>query len=187
MYILWDYEVSLGVYLMPPKTKTKKFNRRKNFQAIPFSDQLALSTLGEDTILSKAPTGAVTESYFAISVDTLWAIRGHTVQEGPIVVGWAHGDLSVSEIKEALVAELIDPSNIIVREHARRPVRRSGIFIGTLSHEVLNDGRPIRTPMRFTIDTGHTWQYFAFNQSGAALTTGTVLEVHGVMYGRWNR
>ncbi len=165
-----------------------KHNRRKGFQAIPFTDQLPLITLGNDLVLAQAPIAAFAgKSFFGISVDTLWGIRGLTAGEGPITVGWAHGDLSTTEIAEALVAEVNDPSDIIARERARRPVRRAGIFSAITVDQTLNDGTLIRTPLRFSISIGKTLVFWAMNQSGAALTTGAILEVQGVVYGRWGR
>ncbi len=85
---------------------------------------------------------------------------------------------------------MVDPSDIIARERASRPVRRAGVFpieSVTAGNSVLADGRQIRTPLRFSMSIGKDLKYYAFNQSGATLTTGAVLEVQGVIYGRWGR
>ena len=42
------------------------------------------------------------EDIFVISVDCMWNLRGHTASETPLEFGFAHGDLSVTEIAEAL-------------------------------------------------------------------------------------
>lgn len=166
-------------------TKKKQYNRAKNFQAIPFTGQLALLTLATDVVLTGAIIGNFLRSFFGISVDCTWALRGGTNTEGPIQVGFAHSDLSVSEVAEALSAEVVDPSDIIARERSRRPVRRSGVFPGISTQGVLNDGKVIRTKLKFSMSIAKTLNIWALNQSGATLTTGAVLEVQGVIYGRW--
>ncbi len=166
--------------------KKKQHSRRKNFQAIPFNVQQGLLTLADETVLLQALlSAAVARGLFLISIDATWAIRGLTAGEGPINVGYAHDDLSVTEVNEALNAELSDPSDIIQRERARRPVRRAGVFHGLATNEVINNGAPFRTTLKFTIDDGHNIAIFALNRSGAALTTGAVIEIEGTIYGRW--
>jgi hypothetical protein len=49
----------------------------------------------------------------------------------------------------------------------------------------LNDGVKIRTPIKFGVGTGHQLNFWAENQSGASLTTGTIIEIEGVLYLRW--
>ncbi len=167
-------------------TKKKQYNRRKNFVAIPFNVQLPLATLTDETVVKTDIFASnLTRGLFNISVDSTWAIRGLTAGEGPINVGWSHNDLSVAEIKENLDAEMFDPSNIIAREHSRRPVRRSGVFQGLTALDVISNGDIIRTPLRFTTDIGHQMAYWAMNKSGATLTTGAIIEAQGVLYGRW--
>ncbi len=116
-------------YTMVKKPHNRKRKRDRNFVAIPYTAQLALSTLGDGTVLASGTFSAnFGEDIFIVSIDGNWAIAVLTAGEVPIEVGYAHSDLSVSEIKEALEAELTDPDDIIAKEHARRPVRRAGQF-----------------------------------------------------------
>jgi len=145
---------------------------------------MSLLTLADATVLLQACMGAFGEDIYIVSVDCLFNIRDLTVGEGPIVVGLAHGDLSVTEVKEALVAELTDPDDIIAREHARRPVRKVGVFSEA---GALADGRIIRRKILFSIGDAHTLNFFAFNRSGAALTTGASISLDATIFGRWQR
>ncbi len=170
------------------KRRRGRRSRRGKFQAIPFQQALALSTLADDTVLGVALIGAnLGEDYYALSVDAQWAIRDLTAGEGPILVGFAHDDLSVSEVNEAITAEVTDPDDIIAVERSRRPVRKSGVFPVQNTHEVLNDGKTIRTKLKWSIGNDHNLNCWVRNASGAPLTTGAILEITGTLYGNWQR
>ncbi len=176
--------IFLHVLLMTNKSRGRK--NRKGFQAIPFDFSLSLSTLASDIVITSPVTANFTKDLFGISIDAQISLQGSATAERPISVGFAHGDLSVTEIKEALNAELNDPSNIVAREHARRPVRRTGTFADSEIDEVLNRGVKIRTPLRFTMHQGHGLNGFVHNRSGATLTTGAVVKFYGTLFGRWS-
>ncbi len=127
------------------------------------------------------------EDLYVISVDATWALDGGTGGEGPIGVGFTHNDLTVAEVAEALLAQMVDPSDIIARERNRRPVRRVGAFPGSATNEVLFDGVEKRTPIKFVIGDGHQLAMYAINRSNAQLTGGQRIDVMGVIYGKWLR
>lgn len=159
---------------------------RKGFVAIPFATNLALSTLGDDTVLKVATHGsAFGEDIFLISGDFFFSVQNSTSGEFPLIYGVAHNDLSVTEIKEALEAELTDPDDLIVKERTKRPVRK--IAIQNDTNVPMNDGKPIRQKLGFTVGDGHSLALFVYNQSGATLTTGTIIEMNGTLFGRWQR
>ncbi len=173
---------------MPNKTHTRKRSRGKNFVAIPFSAAITLGTLGVGTVINAGMLGAsLGEDLFCISVDINWALRGFTAAEGPISVGVAHSDYSVGEIGENLDAELTDPDDKIQQERARRLVRRSGMFPGLASNEVLNQGTPLRTTMKFSVGDTFNPSIWARNLGPSALTTGAIVQLDGTLYGRWQR
>ncbi len=163
----------------------RKRNRNRNFVAIPIDSGITLSTLANATALSGSLVAALTEDLYCISADLTWSIQGLTPGEGPVYVGVAHGDYSDTEITEALTVSLTGPGNKIEQERSRRLVRRAGGFPGILAEEVLNDGRPLRIKLKFTVQNPKTIKLFAFNRSGAALTTGGIVRVFGDLYGRW--
>ncbi len=168
--------------------KRKRGKNRRGFVAIPFSGSLSLATLVDESVLITSLFGSnFGEDIFVISIDSLWAIRDLTSGETPIEVGFAHGDLQVSELIATLVVELTDPDDIIAREVARRPVRRAGVFGASGTDLVLNDGKHIRTTMKISIGDGHNVSVWAANRSGATLTTGAIVEFSGTLYGRWQR
>ena len=173
---------------MSSKYKTRR-KRNRNFVAIPFTTQLSLGTLGDNLVLTQGMLSAVFgEDIFIISIDWLASIRGAATSQMPITIGMAHGDLATTEIAEALDAELTDPDDIIAKERARRPVRRFGTFgRSDLQDMSLNDGRVARTKIKLSIGNGFDCNLWGRNQSGATLTTGTIIEFQGTIYGRWQR
>ncbi len=154
---------------------------------IPFQAELALGTLAQDNV-GKGTVLTFGEDFFAVGIKCTWAIEDVTADEGPISVGFAHGDLTAAEIREGFTAELTDPDDIIAKERSRRPVRRSGVFPIKETHEVLNHGVPFRTVMKFSIGDTHGLALWAHNDgSNANLTTGAIVHTHGHVYGRWQR
>ncbi len=160
--------------------------RSRGFVAIPFDQIVALGALANDGIGGNTIV-TFGEDLFVISIDHVFTLRDGTDGEVPIEVGFAHGDLSVAEIDEYLVAELTDPDDIIVKERARRPVRRSGSFGGDQGEQSLNHGQIDRTKFKQSIGDGHGLTVWASNRTGATLTTGANIECQGTIYGRWQR
>ena len=171
------------------KKRGRRKRSRKGFVAIPFNVVLSLGTIGDLTVQKLALLGGnLLEDLFIYSVDAVMTLRGHTAGEGPISVGIAHTDYSVGEIAEALdVGALLGPQLKIERERAGRLVRKWGLFRGLQTNEIIakSDGRYQRYKVRWTQQDGADVNCWVQNQSGSALTTGTVLEIEGVLYGRW--
>ncbi len=165
---------------MPRKRKNR------NFIAYPVESTLTLAALAAGGIVSDALTAlGVTEAYL-ISADLTWALKGATQNEGPIRVGVANGQLSNTEISENLNARPTGPGDIVAIAEGRRPVRQVGKFSLTSVSEVLADGKPIRTKLRFPIGEGQELDAWATNEGTATLTTGITINVSGTLYLRWN-
>ncbi len=162
----------------------KSRRRSSRFQVIKFNANRALTTLADTVVVSQVLT-ALSQDFFAIAADCRWAIRGLTAGEGPLNVGYHNSDLSVTEITESLDASPTSESDIIARERTRRPVRSAGTFSGATTEEVLNNGKPIRTKLRFNLANSLEVSAFIRNESGAPLSTGAVVEMQGKIYGHW--
>ncbi len=168
--------------------KKKQGKNRRNFVAIPFNTDIVLATLADNTVLPATLfSSAFGEDIYVISIDASWILAGSSSQEGPIFVGFAHGDLSAAEILEALDAEQTDPDDRIAKERSSRPIRRVGGFDAQIANETLNHGVNIRTPMKMSIGNDHFVDAWAVNRSGATLTTGAIIHVNGTLFGRWQR
>ncbi len=149
---------------------------------IRITPELPLSTLGSDTALTVAVVGGTsTTPMRVISINATWQISALTADEGPLTVGYAHPDYTVTEIKECLEAgNSIDLGDMIAREQANRLVR----IVGTIDSEDerLNDGLPVKTKLNWLLPAGDVVEIFVFNEQTGALTTGSSLKVSGDMW-----
>ncbi len=163
-------------------TMAKKRGRRwgPNDKNIPFLSNLAALAVTDATVVKGTTLAASDRSYRILSFKTMWGKRGGTAGEGPIMVGYAHNDYTVGEIKGALEAEAaMATGDKVANEQANRLVRLVGIFPGADGDEVLNDGRPITTKLNWAIPLGGNVATFIYNRSGGTLTTGMVTTISG--------
>ncbi len=158
---------------------------QNKFQVLKVNVTSALGTLGTATVADVELTALQDAKFKVISADLLLAIRDLTPGEGPIEIGIFNGDLSNTEVGEALDATPVSQSDIIPIERLKRPVRLAGIFSGQLAHETLNDGKRMRIKLRTILNNGTQLAVFMRNQGGAALTTGAVVNISGQIYGYW--
>ncbi len=159
---------------------------RGRIVALPTQTSITLSTLANNIVLKSAIITFGTR-FYCTSAKGSWSIRDQTPGEGPVAVGYAHGDLSVTEVSEVLAATPSDPDDMIANERASRPIRRVGKFPSIAADEVLADGREMKTKIRFrnAIGIGHSLDIWCQNRSGAALTGGAIITWDGVLYGYW--
>ncbi len=172
-------EILLSFVFLLGLAKHGKGRRRYNLRRVRSTSGLTLGTLGSTTVLTIGLTGASDSQYRLISVKLNWDLIGQTAGEGPIIVGIAHSDYTVGEIKEALESTLsISQGDKIAAEKSNRLVRIVGTF-GGQPNVPLNDGKPIRTRLNWLMTIGDQAVVFAYNDSGSALTTGAVVNVNG--------
>ncbi len=160
----------------------KPYRRRKfNLRRVRVSPEVALATLATDTVIKVGLTGAAVATYRAISAKLVYSVQALTSGEGPILLGLAHSDYTVAEIKEAIEsAASIDAGSKIEGERSNRLVR----IIGTaLSQEpVLNQGKPIHTKLNWLMTPGDELVLFAYNEDDSSLTTGAFAKATGEMW-----
>ncbi len=155
---------------------------------IPVTSGLVLSTLADNTVLKGTVQAAFTRRFHILYMKCFWAIRGNTIGEGPILVGYNHGDYTIAEILENLDVAILNTANKIERERASRLVRKVGFFVAfSVSEELRGNkgGEAVYTKLNWTIEEGETLDLFAINRSGGALTGGQIVEIEGTMVGYW--
>jgi len=141
---------------------------------------MALGTLANVDAVSEIFAGIADGRVWLLSHKGTWALRDLTPGEGPISVGLAHSDYSDTEIEEWIEATAgWNEGDKIAQERSKRKIRLVGVFDGALESARLNDGNPIKTPLKFYVEEGQSLRVWAYNQSGAVLTTGAVLVVNG--------
>ncbi len=162
-----------------------KGRRRSYVRPLRVSEDAALSTLGAGTMGVFAWDDTVSEKTYLLSLEAIWAMSEHTASEGAITVGVAHSDYTSTEINEWFVATSAwDTGNLVAQEQNRRKIRQVGVFPGFQTSEVLNDGKSIKTPLRFIVETGQSLQTWAFNHDTSVLTTGSIISVDGKVWSK---
>lgn len=150
--------------------------KKSNLKVVRQSNGLALSTLADQTVI-KADLTDVDREQFLLSAKGVYTLAGLTEGEGPIMIGFAHGDYTTAEIAECISATGSWASaDQIAQEQARRKVRIIGEFSGNETDEVLNDGLKVKTVLKFMLQEGQNLALWAMNRSGGSLTTGAVLK-----------
>ncbi len=178
--------LALILVIMAKKKGRKRSFRRYLRGAVEVLGDL--SALGAGVVVEFAMVGggSVNERTFVSSIKCSWVLSNLTEQfsDGPIVVGVAHSDYSVSEIEAWLEnAGSWDEGNLVQQEIAKRKIRRVGVFetpaqaLGMVS---LNDGRQITTKCGWILNQGQTLHFWAWNSGSSALaTTAPELAVSG--------
>lgn len=162
--------------------KPYRRRRRFNLRRVRITPELNLSTLASDTALTNAIQGGTSTAPMRIkSIIATWSVTGMTAGNGPITVGYAHPDYSVTEIKECLeAAAAIDLGDKVAQERANRLVRIIGVIDD--EEERLNDGLPVKTKLNWLLPAGDTPNMFVFNESTSPLDTGASVKVAGDMW-----
>ncbi len=167
----------VGLALLAKKTpKRRRFNLRK----VKASPSVGITTLASVTAFTGVFFGNADGAYRPVSMESTWSMEDHVPGEGPILVGYAHGDYTVAEIKEFILSgSSINIGNMVERERAERRIRHVGTFSGENASETLNDGRPIKTRLNWRIPIGTNLNVWFFNDSINALSGSTVMKVNG--------
>ncbi len=175
-------ELIVILAMLTGMAKRKGRGRRSfNLRRVKVTPEIALATLASDTVDTVGLTAASTSPYRAISLKATWALSNLTAGEGPITVGLAQSDYTITEIKECLeAAGAIDVGDLPAQEKANRYVR----IVGTLNsaNASLNDGRPVKTKLNWKVDIGKFVNVFVYNESTGVLTTGAFINVAGDLW-----
>jgi len=146
----------------------------------------ALGALASKSLVA-VPTSEVTsERMWLSSVKATWSLKdlAAVVDDGPVIVGLAHGDYSAAEIEAVIEnAGSWDEGDLVSQEIGSRKVRIVGTFrtqqADVVAAKVLNDGRMITTKCGWILTTGKAIDFWAYNVGADALTTGSALHVYG--------
>ncbi len=147
---------------------------------------MLLGTLGAESLISQAVPDVLVEQAYCTSIKASYTMQNYTKQanDGPILIGVAHGDYTSAEI-EQWVENLAswDQSDLLSQEIARRKIRMIGQFDAS---ETINFTARLRNGMQFTtkcgwqLSTGETLRFWAYNQGSSALATSDpVVHVSG--------
>ncbi len=157
-------------------------------QRVYMDDIIGLGALGAGLVL-KTATKVDASRENGIRIQKLMCamtFSGKTAAEGPIVVGLASTDLSTTEIKECIDADPQKPDDTPASEQVMRQVMPIWVIGKT---ETASQNSPYRyeeIPYPWKeVAEGDGLAWFAMNEDGSALTTGTEIEIQGVLIGEW--
>ncbi len=136
-----------------------------------------LGTLAGVTAILLVPADVVEEKAYISSVKCSYALQDFTGGNniGPIQVGIAHSDYTLSEI-EAWIEQSTGwaQGDKVAQEISNRLIRRVGVFEGPddpTKAAVLNDGKPITTKLGWVLVTGQNVVFWVYNEGSGALAT----------------
>jgi len=176
----------LAFLSMAAKGKPRRRRSMGRYLRGRIDENLALGTLAPVTLISVIFDETVIEKSLISSIVATWSMRNFTESgnDGPILVGVAHSDYTDGEI-EAVIESTgsWNVGNKIEQEIAKRLVRIVGTFESSnqaLGAAVLNDGKPIKTKLNWSLVTGQSLRLWAYNLGGSALdTTDPTVHVEG--------
>ncbi len=126
------------------------------------------------------PTDVVDDRSFLLSVEATYTLNNLTAGQGPLDVYLAHSDYTLAEVEEFIELQTgWGDADEISKEIGRRRIRHVGAFSGVANEEVMNDGKPIKTPIRFVVNEGQGLNVVTYNDSGSILTTGAAVRIKG--------
>ncbi len=152
----------------------------------------ALTTLAAQTAVLIGTKLAIEEDFRILKSHVHCLINGLTAGQGSrLVIGLADGNLTVAQIAEAITANgPLNPGDT-QGEHAMRPVFIVGVAGGdtTQTALVVRDAHTnaplIVQKNRWTFQDGDSWNWFVYNNSAAALTTGSSIFLIAKNFGVW--
>ncbi len=170
-------EILLLVGLLMATKKPQRRRRMGRYLKGNVEEELALATLGAGDVTKADFDQVMIEKGFVSSLVATYAMRNLTVAAdiGPFTVGIAHSDYTSAEIEEYL--ENTGSWNIgdkVNQEINKRLVRVIGIFPAagqSLGTSVLNDGKPIKTKLNWSLITGKTLCVWVRNGGSAPVAT----------------
>ncbi len=152
-------------------------------------DTISLGTLANGAVIKQNNPLAITDDFRLLKSEITMSHTGHTVGEMPIDVYIINDDLSAADVAEAIAAQ--GPLNKSDRNLSELSER--GVFLlatlasGAQGHAVghRNQHGVIEHKHPWTYTKGIGWSLAAHNNSGAALTTGTIVRFAAKHFGVW--
>lgn len=158
-------------------------------QLIHIDVEFTLSTLAANSAAAVTILATTNENGFRVKTLKLAVTyRGATADEGPISWG-VHSNLTTAQVTEGIQARPVGMIGPEVRERANRSIYPQGIAIPHHAVDPTGDSTKIwdlRDYPRMIQEGGHLALY-VFNHHNSALTTGSAVQMIGVLHGEWLR
>ncbi len=169
------------------------FGKNNTGVIIRDNSAIALSTLGGESAIVVTTDVVWGEDFRALKTEFFALVEGLTGGQGSgLLIGIADGELTATEIEECLQADGPgDRNDNAPKERAERPVWLIGAVVpgNTSADELRFIGAGGSTLMewkkRWTFSNPEGMEFFIYNQSGVALTTGATVRIDATHYGVW--
>ncbi len=153
-------------------------------------DTITLGTLANVTAIKQGSPLAMLEDFRLIKLEMAIGYAVITAGENPINIYLVNNDLTVAEVAEAIVtAGPLNRNERIATERASRAVFLLATAGGPATDFAFkgHDGQEgiISKVIRWTFSNPEGWSIVAFNNSGSALTTGTIIRFSVKYFGVW--
>ncbi len=139
---------------------------------------IAGGTLAAVTAILGSTVDQVSDRMLLSSVVATYSFAGFTGGDniGPVEVGIAHHDYTLTEVEQYLeAANSWDEGNLTTREVMGRKIRRVGVFpvqaASAGEAAVLNDGKQIKTKLNWILTEGQGLNFWIYNQGSAAFAS----------------
>ncbi len=185
---MWNTYIPLVVIALFVVGAAKRRGSRRSMKGYlkgNVDEELNLGTLASKTLVADTWDESPEEKTLISSIVTTWSLDGIVSGQGPIIFGVAHSDYSDTEIEAVIENQASwDQGSKVEQEVAKRLVRQIGQFVnetGSGTNDVqFNDGKPVKTKLNWRLNTGDTLKMWAYNVSGAALSTAApVMKCNG--------
>lgn len=161
------------------KNHGKKRSRRMSGSYIKgiVDEELPLGTLAAKSLVRVPFDEVAAEKTFISSIVASYSMNNWTnvLEAGPILIGIAHSDYTAAEIEEVIEnTGSWNRGDKIAQERSKRLIRIIGQFSteGITGAKVsLNDGKPIKTKLGWSLNTGRGLSLWAYNLGVAAVAT----------------
>ncbi len=168
------------------------FGKNNTGVIIRDNSAIALSTLGGEAAIVVTTDVGWEEDFRLLKSEVYALVEGLTSGEGQgLVLGIADGELTAIEINECLQADGPgDRNQNVQRERAERPVWIIGGMGALIDQDIGRflgrEGGPLMEwKKRWTFSDPEGLEFFVYNQSGTALTTGATVRLDATHYGVW--
>lgn len=158
------------------------------------SREQALGILADKTVIFIGTKLATLDDFRMLKTEVNAFLDGGTAGDvGGLLIGLADGDLSTSEIAAGMVVNApLGPNDVVGGNVAMRPSWIIGALVadgsGTQGHFRGEGNSPnIKFNPRWTFAQTKAWNFFIYNNTGHALTTGAVVELLTKDFGVWVR
>ncbi len=167
------------------------FGKNNSGVIIRDDSAIALSTLGGESAIVVTTDITWGEDFRLLKTEFTAIVEGLTSTEGNgLLIGLADGELTATEIEECLQADGPgDRNDNAPAERANRPVWIIGAVDpaseSTLRFKGARGDFLMEWKKRWTFSNPEGLEFFVYNQSGNALTTGATVRINATHYGVW--